>query len=249
MAPTTTTQTQAQAPSKKRKRSNAEETNDAPTDAQEKPTQKKKKQRTRKPRDVKPNDETTVAAQDPATSQENPTQKKKKTRTRKPRDVPKPNDETPAAAQDTSKKTTRFIVFIGNLPYTATKAAVEKHFSAVEPTSVRLNTMKDNPSKCKGFAFLEFGSYDKMELCLTKFHHSMFSDGKSEARKINVELTAGGGGGKSKVRREKLMVKNEKLNEERQRVATDRVKEKAERHAQAEDVENGMHPSRRRRIQ
>jgi len=95
---------------------------------------------------------------------------------------------------------------------------------------------------------LEFARYDKMELCLTKFHHSMFNDGKSEARKINVELTAGGGG-KSKVRREKLLMKNEKLNEERQRIATDRVKEKAERRAQAEDGENGMHPSRRRRIQ
>lgn len=44
-------------------------------------------------------------------------------------------------------------------------------------------------------------------------------------------------------------MKNEKLNEERQRIATDRVKEKAERRAQAEDGENGMHPSRRRRIQ
>lgn len=63
------------------------------------------------------------------------------------------------------------------------------HFAAVEPTSVRLLTMKDNPTKCKGYAFLEFARYDKMELCLSKFHHSMFNDGKSEPRKINVELT------------------------------------------------------------
>jgi nucleolar protein 6 len=62
-------------------------------------------------------------------------------------------------------------------------------------------------------------------------------------------MSSAGGGGKSKVRREKLLMKNEKLNEERQRIATDRVKEKAERRAQAEDGENGMHPSRRRRIQ
>jgi nucleolar protein 6 len=54
---------------------------------------------------------------------------------------------------------------------------------------VRLMTMKDDPSRCKGFAFVDFARYDKMELCLTKFHHSIFNDGISDARKINVELT------------------------------------------------------------
>jgi nucleolar protein 6 len=77
----------------------------------------------------------------------------------------------------------------GNLPYTATKTAVESHLASVEPTAVRLMTMKDDPSRCKGFAFVEFARYDKMELCLTKFHHSIFNDGISDARKINVELT------------------------------------------------------------
>lgn len=62
-------------------------------------------------------------------------------------------------------------------------------------------------------------------------------------------IRAGGGGRKSKVRQEKLIVKNAKLNEERQQVASDRAKDKADRRAQAEDGENGMHPSRRRRIQ
>ena len=145
--------------------------------------------------------------------------------------------------------------------------AAFEHGAAVEPTMVRISTMKDQPSKCKGFAFLEFAKYDKMELCLTKFHHSMFNDGVSEARKINVELTyvplcallitssltlacsAGGGGGKSVARKEKLVAKNEKLNEERQRTGAERVKDKVDRRTQAADAENGMHPSRRRRIE
>jgi nucleolar protein 6 len=108
---------------------------------------------------------------------------------------------------DQEKRSSRFIVFIGgslmskylfcvtdfrrpgNLPYTATKTAVESHLASVEPTAVRLMTMKGDPSRCKGFAFVEFARYDKMELCLTKFHHSIFNDGISDARKINVELT------------------------------------------------------------
>lgn len=60
---------------------------------------------------------------------------------------------------------------------------------------------------------------------------------------------AGGGGSKSKLRREKLAVKNRKLDEERQRLASERQKDKTERRAQAGDQGNGMHPSRRRRLQ
>lgn len=50
------------------------------------------------------------------------------------------------------------------------------------------------------------------------------------------------------MRRDKLAVKNEKLREERQRTAAERVKDRSERKAQADDEGNGMHPSRRRRL-
>jgi nucleolar protein 6 len=55
--------------------------------------------------------------------------------------------------------------------------------------SVRALTQKDNPTKSKGIAFVEFEGYDHMKTCLKLFHHSMFDDGLSPARKINVELT------------------------------------------------------------
>jgi nucleolar protein 6 len=48
---------------------------------------------------------------------------------------------------------------------------------------------KDDPTKSKGYAFLEFDGYDHMKTCLKLFHHSMFDDGISLARKISVELT------------------------------------------------------------
>lgn len=77
----------------------------------------------------------------------------------------------------------------GNLPFSATTESVAKHFAAVKPKSVRHLTQKDNPSKSKGIAFVEFDGYDHMKTCLKLFHHSNFDDGISSARKINVELT------------------------------------------------------------
>ncbi|KAJ2981546.1 hypothetical protein NUW58_g6663 [Xylaria curta] len=83
-----------------------------------------------------------------------------------------------------------------------------------------------------------------------------------EERKINVELTAGGGGN-TEYRRERIRAKNEKLNEERARRAQEeaRVRDKKEREkaaknaggdkADAEEKEGGahaVHPSRRRRV-
>lgn len=52
----------------------------------------------------------------------------------------------------------RFIVFIGNLPYTATTEQIKQHFASVSPSSVRHSTDKST-GKSKGFAFLEFDDY------------------------------------------------------------------------------------------
>lgn len=100
-----------------------------------------------------------------------------------------PEEEDDGAQEKSSSKSTRFICFVGNLPYTATADAVRAHFSSIQPTSVRLLTHKEEPSKSRGTAFVEFGRYDHMKTCLEKFHHTEFNDGISPARKINVELT------------------------------------------------------------
>ncbi len=91
-----------------------------------------------------------------------------------------------------------------------------------------------------------------MKTCLKLFHHSDFNDGISPVRKINVDLTAGGGGN-TKQRREKIEVKNEKLNEERVRKIQEEEKAKWEKKAKggAAEVkidESGIHPSRRGRV-
>ncbi|KAJ9641567.1 hypothetical protein H2201_003964 [Coniosporium apollinis] len=135
--------------------------------------------------------------------------------------------EESAADATASTKSQRFICFIGNLPYTATADSVTAHFSKVSPTSVRLMTDKAT-GKPKGFAFIEFDAYDRMKTCLKLYHHSSFDDGVAPARKINVELTAGGGG-KGEARKEKLQVKNERLSEQRKRRMLEEEKQKARR--------------------
>ncbi|RDW77411.1 hypothetical protein BP6252_05464 [Coleophoma cylindrospora] len=147
-----------------------------------------------------------------------------------------------AEAAEGEQKAARFIVFIGNLPFSATTESIAKHFASVKPT-VRHRTQKEDPKKSKGFAFLEFDGYDHMKTCLKLFHHSTFDDGISPARKINVELTAGGGGN-TKDRKAKIQGKNEKLNEQRVRRIQEEEKAKYAKTAAATAVD-GIHPSRR----
>ena len=64
-------------------------------------------------------------------------------------------------------------------------------------------------NKPKGFAFVEFSSAEGLQGAIKK-HHTQLAK-----RKINVELTAGGGGNKSESRKAKLSDKNKKLDKER----------------------------------
>lgn len=80
------------------------------------------------------------------------------------------------------------ILTVGNLPFTATDDSIKKHFTKVKPSSIRHSTLKDT-GKSKGFAFIEFEDYDRMQTCLKLYHHSSFEDGESPPRKLNVELT------------------------------------------------------------
>ena len=168
-----------------------------------------------------------------------------------------------------SSKGDRFIVFVGNLPYSTTTAAIAAHFSKLSPSSIRHSTNPES-GKSKGFAFLEFDGYEKMSTCLKLYHRSMFDPDKTAAepapkpkadvmldnveeiegpdqtkirdaskrdtahrpRRINVELTAGGGG-KSSNRKDRIKVKNTKLNEQRERA---RKKETAAKTAKQKGI-------------
>jgi len=117
----------------------------------------------------------------------------------------------------------------GNLKYSTTKDAILSHFSSCgtmdlqldfflivhilaldPPPTVRLPTPKavEPSSKSKGYAFLQFTDKKPLQQAL-RLHHS-----ELEGRKINVELTAGGGG-KSEHRVKKLQERNKGLHEQR----------------------------------
>lgn len=216
------------------------------------------------------------AAEDGQTAPTNPKPKKRRKRTQEAANNPsttavEPVSDPPKtdadAAPDKPTKS-RFIVFVGNLPYTTTDASLSAHFKSLLPFTLRHRT-DPKTKKSKGFAFLEFEGYDRMKTCLKLYHHSMFDPedgalgGKGKGngkggRRINVELTAGGGG-KGKERKEKIKVKNVRLEEQRVRRAEAEIKEKGKKGGKggqeeapvAEDAvqevgeaEAGMHPSR-----
>lgn len=205
---------------------------------------------------------------------------------------PKKSKPSKKSSSQPSKNDTqqqhRFILFIGNLPFSTTPEAINYHFRALQPFEVRCMTDKAT-KKFRGTAFVEFPNYDKMKTCLKLYHHSLFDPeahlhaedvdpttgtettndtgrttrkSKTEAdsqtphpakdtkqqwqkprkdktRRINVELTAGGGGGKSTARREKILNKNAKLAEERERFAKKEAEEREKNRLEGGDRNKG----------
>ncbi|KDQ17783.1 hypothetical protein BOTBODRAFT_172204 [Botryobasidium botryosum FD-172 SS1] len=125
--------------------------------------------------------------------------------------------DKPSKADSKSKQ--RYILFVGNLSYRTTTESILSHFSPCpSPPTVRLLTSRSKgptgatTEKTKGCAFLEFSEGKSLQAAL-KLHHS-----ELEGRRINVELTAGGGG-KGEKRKDKLRKRNHTLEEERKRRA------------------------------
>lgn len=144
---------------------------------------------------------------DTETAEEKKSKKNNRNREKKRKGIVT-NGDAAAEGEDKDKKAARFIVFVGvslfspirrefttnqvstgNLPFSATTESIAAHFASVHPQSVRHLTKKEDPTKSKGCAFIEFAGYDHMKTCLKLMHHSTFDDGKSAPRKINVELT------------------------------------------------------------
>jgi nucleolar protein 6 len=149
-----------------------------------------------------------------------------------------PSKKRKTADDQVQEPSKRYIVFVGNLPHLASETllpALKSHFP-VPPTHIRIPTKKETAAP-QGFAFLEFDSAPALEKAL-RCHHTLLLK-----RKINVELTAGGGG-KSENRMGKIKKRNEGLEVERKkRMEEEAKKEKKEKHA------DGIHPDRLKRMQ
>jgi nucleolar protein 6 len=149
-----------------------------------------------------------------------------------------PSKKRKTADDQVQEPSKRYIVFVGNLPHLPSEdllLALKSHFP-VPPTHIRIPTKKGTAAP-QGFAFLEFDSAPALEKAL-RCHHTLLLK-----RKINVELTAGGGG-KSENRMEKIKKRNEGLEIERKkRMEEEAKKEKKEKHAE------GIHPDRLKRME
>ncbi len=103
---------------------------------------------------------------------------------------------------------------------------------------------KTDAAAVQGCAFVEFKSSDALRKALN-FHHTML-----EGRKINVELTAGGGG-KSENRQNKIKEKNAGLEKERQKLHGKYVAPKNEARKQRRRCQGGgdARPAKRSRTE
>ncbi|KAI8683220.1 hypothetical protein LRP88_04806 [Fusarium phalaenopsidis] len=224
---------------------------------------KKKKKKDKKNKDKESQQEEEPTADAEANDESSSKKKKKSKKDKKSSSTTANNDnndnndeavpngaDADTAAADADSKADRHIVFVGNLPFTATAETIQAHFASLSPIHVRCMSDPADSKPCRGFAFVEFAKVWHMRTCLDKFHHSMFEDGVSPARRINVELTAGGGG-KTKRRQEKIQEKNRKLDENRtKRIQREKnAKEEARANTdQEQHMEDAIHPSRRGRV-
>eukprot|EP00644_Phytophthora_capsici_P013438 jgi/Phyca11/548576/estExt2_Genewise1Plus.C_PHYCAscaffold_290216 len=112
----------------------------------------------------------------------------------KPRQKKQKNDEE---EKPFSRKSIHLTLFVGQLPYRATEGMIRKHFA--ESGEIKLRMLTDKKTKrFKGTAFIEVKDSKALGAALSR-HHTLL-----QGRRINVELTASGGGNKSENRRNKI---------------------------------------------
>jgi len=103
----------------------------------------------------------------------------------------------------------RYIAFVGNLPFDTTEEELKDYFKCIGDLHIRMRHSKEG--KFRGFAFVECENNDQFQKLLL-LHHQSFKN-----RKVNIELSAGGGGN-SNSRKSKISKKNQKLLKYRQKI-------------------------------
>ncbi|SCU87266.1 LADA_0E02960g1_1 [Lachancea dasiensis] len=123
-------------------------------------------------------------------------------------DEPRKKRKTRRGKGGKGKKGNRFLIFVGNLPKGVTSVDLQAHFKSSAPDEIRVRPDKN-------IAFLEFDAEKDQKNIQSRMDVALMQN-KTEmkGRKINVELTVGGGGN-SQVRLEKLKNKNMKMDDER----------------------------------
>uniref|UniRef100_M4C6P6 RRM domain-containing protein n=1 Tax=Hyaloperonospora arabidopsidis (strain Emoy2) TaxID=559515 RepID=M4C6P6_HYAAE len=140
-------------------------------------------------------------------------------------------DEAPGA-----HKSIHLTLFVGQLPFRATEGTIRNHFTEAGDIKLRMLTDKKT-KKFRGMAFIEVKDSKALGAALSR-HHTLL-----QGRRINVELTASGGGNKSENRRIKL----DDLRKKQSSVQVEKTKALIQKHIdgpqynlQQEDVDDRM---------
>lgn len=124
---------------------------------------------------------------------------------------PEAGEQEEKSQKSEGKTKKRYILFLGNLPFTVKEEDVKSHFRCTGKDTikqVRMLTKKTGESK--GCAFLEFNNKFSYWKALN-LHHSVIA-----GRKINVEVTCGGGGNGEK-RQKRLRERKSKFRKGRKK--------------------------------
>ncbi|CEG38972.1 h aca ribonucleoprotein complex subunit 1 [Plasmopara halstedii] len=133
-------------------------------------------------------------------------------------------------------KSIHLTLFVGQLPFKATEEMIRKHFAESGEIQVRMLTDKKT-KKFKGMAFIEVKDSKALGAALSR-HHTLLL-----GRRINVEMTASGGGTKSENRRNKIDL----LRKKQSNVQVEKTKALIQKHIdgqefklQQDDVDDRM---------
>ncbi|KDO26245.1 hypothetical protein SPRG_08320 [Saprolegnia parasitica CBS 223.65] len=121
----------------------------------------------------------------------------------KPETKPRPAKRKLPEKENPNEKRIHLTLFLGQLPFSATEDKIRKHFHEAGELKVRMATDKKT-GKFKGTAFIEVKDSKALGAALSR-HHSLL-----DGRRINVELTANGGGKKSELRTSRIKDLREK---------------------------------------
>ncbi|KAL9968160.1 hypothetical protein ACROYT_G026499 [Oculina patagonica] len=121
--------------------------------------------------------------------------------------IPVKQETTDTPENDDKSK--RYILFVGNLPFSVNNDQVKNHFRCTGNIK-EFRRMTKKTGESKGCGFLEFDNKASYWKALN-LHHSVLA-----GRKINVEVTCGGGG-KGEKRGKRLQERKLKFRQGRKR--------------------------------
>ncbi|TYZ64665.1 hypothetical protein PybrP1_006353 [[Pythium] brassicae (nom. inval.)] len=128
-------------------------------------------------------------------------------------------DTTIADPAAKKAKSIHLTLFVGQLPFNTTEQKLREHFHEAGEIQVRMLTDK-RTKKFKGTAFIEVKDSKALGAALSR-HHTLL-----HGRRINVEMTASGGGTKSELRRTKI----DELRKKQSTVQVEKTKALIEKH-------------------